>query len=321
MSDWRKAVLGALGYKPTPANMKFLTSWQAMEGGDTHNSAKFNWLNTTHGVGPAINSVGVKRFSSFGEGVRYTTETLMNGKYADILQGLAKGDPYAVDVSAGLQTWVSGRPDGNPTYASRVLGHQVSAPSPQRAQASVAGFKAKAAAVPRQSPQDKAWSQAISMIFEDDPEMQAIMRSIDDRGARAAGLVDPRGSLRQVDLAHPEYAGKGAAVTKVASQQLGKPYVFGSGPDTSSFDCSDLIQWAYGQLGVKIPRTTFDQIKAGRSVKGQKLQPGDLVFPSTHHVVMYVGGGKVIAAPHTGTVVQYQPLSRFGPLVDVRRVL
>jgi cell wall-associated NlpC family hydrolase len=105
---------------------------------------------------------------------------------------------------------------------------------------------------------------------------------------------------------------------------VGKPYVFGSGPNTDSFDCSDLIQWAYAQQGIELPRTTFDQIKVGKAINPNNikgLKPGDLIFPTDHHVVMYVGGGKVIAAPHTGTVVQYQPLSRFGKLLAVRRVI
>ena len=129
------------------------------------------------------------------------------------------------------------------------------------------------------------------------------------------GIVDPGG-----DLQHPE---GGNDVTKIAGTQIGKPYVFGSGPSTASFDCSDLIQWSYKQLGINLSRTTFTQIKEGRAVnwKKEQLQPGDLVFPSSHHVVMYVGNGKVIAAPHTGTVVQYQPLSQFGELYAVRRVL
>ncbi|MCI0440746.1 MAG: C40 family peptidase [Chloroflexi bacterium] len=130
------------------------------------------------------------------------------------------------------------------------------------------------------------------------------------------GVVDPGGSLKYVDIP----PGRLGGVVDAAQSQLGKPYVFGSGPDTKSFDCSDLIQWAYKQVGINLPRVTYDQIRAGRSVKGQKLRPGDLVFPSRGHVVMYVGNGKVIAAPHTGAVVQMQDLSSFGNLVDVRRI-
>jgi cell wall-associated NlpC family hydrolase len=154
--------------------------------------------------------------------------------------------------------------------------------------------------------------------------MSQLMAAMDDRMAQASGLVSPRGSIRPIASViadTPEGQGIGARLTKVAETQLGKPYVFGSGPDTSSFDCSDLIQWAYRQCGIQLGRDTYAQIREGRSVKGQKLKPGDLVFPSTHHVVMYVGDGKVIAAPHTGTVVQYQPISQFGSIVDVRRVL
>jgi len=142
------------------------------------------------------------------------------------------------------------------------------------------------------------------------------MQGMDDRTAQSSGLVAPRGSVRPIQA-----EGKGATrkLASIASTQLGKPYVFGSGPSTDSFDCSDLIQWTYKQMGINIPRVTYDQIKIGRSVKGKPLQPGDLVFPHKGHVVMYVGNGKVIAAPYTGTVVQYQPVPK-NPL-EVRRVL
>jgi cell wall-associated NlpC family hydrolase len=110
-----------------------------------------------------------------------------------------------------------------------------------------------------------------------------------------------------------------ADVVKFASSQLGKPYVFGSGADTSSFDCSDLVQWAYKQIGISIPRVTQDQVNAGREVgPKEKLKPGDLIFPHAGHVVMYVGNGKVIAAPYTGTVVQYQDVPKRW---RVRRIL
>jgi len=106
----------------------------------------------------------------------------------------------------------------------------------------------------------------------------------------------------------------GAQAVRKAATQLGKPYVFGSGPDTQSFDCSDLVQWSYRQLGIEIPRDTYGQQKALPLKSWSQLQPGDPIYrKSGGHVVIYAGGGKVIAAPHTGTVVQYQPLSNFPP--------
>lgn len=122
MADWRRALLRSIGAPVTPQNLKFLSNWQRWEGGHTNNSARFNWLNTTRGTGQSINDVGVKRFSDFNTGIRYTAETLMNGRYDDIVKGLSSGNPYSYNVSAGLQTWVSGRPDGNPEYARKVLG-------------------------------------------------------------------------------------------------------------------------------------------------------------------------------------------------------
>src|SRR6188508_321634 len=313
MADWRVAVLKRLGYKPTKQNLSFLDSWQRWEGGHTNNDAKWNWLNTTRGKGRSINSVGVKAFGSFGEGVQNTVATLRNGRYGDILEGLASGDPYTHDVSAGLQTWVSGSPTGNPGYAQKVLGRKVSG----KHTVPVPGAKLKLGPMPDLA--DDSWGYAMSLIFDDDPELAGLMTGLDpikkDAVAQKKGIVDPGGSLNPVDLP----PGDLGALLSAAQSQLGKPYVFGSGPDTKSFDCSDLIQWAYGQIGIHLPRVTYDQIKVGRSVKGKPLRPGDLIFPHAGHVVMYVGNGKVIAAPHTGTVVQYQDVP--SNYLEARRVI
>ena len=122
---------------------------------------------------------------------------------------------------------------------------------------------------------------------------------------------NPRVSKRG-NVAPVQATGDWAGVIAAAQTQLGKPYVFGSGPSTDSFDCSDLVQWAYRQQGVDIPRTTYEQMKVLPKKSWKNLAPGDLLYKNDGgHVVMYVGNGQVIAAPYTGTVVQHQPLSRF----------
>ena len=311
--DWRKALLRNLGYKPTNPNLRFLDTWQRWEGGHTNNDARFNWLNTTKdapGAIGSINSVGVKKFNSFQNGIRATAATLRNGRYKDILGALSSGNPYKFNPSAGLQTWVSGSPTGNPAYAQKILGGR----------ATVA--LAHTAAPHERPPRNNSWDYAMSLVFEDDPEMISLMQSLNphdlDKQMQTRGIVDPGGSLQPVPVGGQHDL---STVLEAAQSQLGKPYVFGSGPSTASFDCSDLVQWAYGQIGVRLPRTTFEQIHAGRSVKWNDLQPGDLIFPTGHHVVMYVGHGKVIAAPHTGEVVQYQPVTDFSNPVAIRRVL
>src|SRR6266496_2983092 len=137
-------------------------------------------------------------------------------------------------------------------------------------------------------------------------------------------LTPPRGTQAIASEYKPGLSGAVAdKVLAAAHNEVGKPYQWGSGPSTESFDCSDLIQYAYKQVGINLPRVTYDQIKVGHPVKWGEFQPGDLIFSHNGgHVVMYVGGGKVIAAPHTGTVVQYQPVSRFkDSFTTARRVL
>lgn len=90
---------------------------------------------------------------------------------------------------------------------------------------------------------------------------------------------------------------------RVAQKQIGTPYVWG-GAKPGGFDCSGLIQYAYAKAGVALPRTTYDMIKRGAPVQWGQFRPGDLVFTNGgDHVVMYIGNGKAISAPHTGAKV------------------
>ncbi len=90
--------------------------------------------------------------------------------------------------------------------------------------------------------------------------------------------------------------------------ELGKPYVFGDeGPDT--FDCSGLVQWALSRVGVKdVPRIAAAQQDWAIPVKTPRV--GDLVFfgDPAHHVGVYIGGNRMIDAPHTGAVVRVDNL-------------
>ncbi|SEO18065.1 C40 family peptidase [Actinacidiphila rubida] len=104
-----------------------------------------------------------------------------------------------------------------------------------------------------------------------------------------------------------------------ARQQIGKPYVWGAtGPD--SFDCSGLTQAAYKAAGINLPRTTYDQVNVGTRVSEANLQPGDLIFffSDVSHVGMYIGGGEMIHAPHTGTVVKIAPITEMPFYAAVR---
>jgi hypothetical protein len=92
-------------------------------------------------------------------------------------------------------------------------------------------------------------------------------------------------------------------------------YQWGGSSPKTGFDCSGLVQWAYAKAGIRIPRTSEEQILAsnGAHVSRKDLLPGDLVFfrdPSgdVHHVGISLGGDKFIGAPHTGDVVKVDSL-------------
>lgn len=100
-----------------------------------------------------------------------------------------------------------------------------------------------------------------------------------------------------------------------AFNQIGCPYVWGgTGPCTAGFDCSGLMQSAWGYAGVSIPRVSYDQMgglppvslhTASGAFTEANLQPGDILgFAGNEHVGMYVGNGKLIDAPVPGADVE-----------------
>ena len=114
-------------------------------------------------------------------------------------------------------------------------------------------------------------------------------------GGGGGTVVDPGGSGH-------------STVVGIAQRYLGVPYVYG-GASPSGFDCSGLTMYCYAQIGIGLSHGATDQQHASTPVPISALQPGDLVFfgsaAYSYHVGIYVGGGSMINAPHTGAVVSY----------------
>ena len=99
-----------------------------------------------------------------------------------------------------------------------------------------------------------------------------------------------------------------SGVVGVALQYLGTPYVW-AGASPGGFDCSGLVMYAYSQVGVSLPHSSYAMASVGTPVPKDQLQPGDIVFfDGDGHVGIYIGGGEFVHAPHTGTVVQVSSL-------------
>ncbi len=110
---------------------------------------------------------------------------------------------------------------------------------------------------------------------------------------------------------HPQAA-------SIALQYLGVPYVWG-GASPSGFDCSGLVMYVYAQLGISLPHYTVGQWDATEPISSPA--PGDLVFfNGLGHVGIYIGGGRFVDAPHTGSVVRIDSMSGFGGYDGARRV-
>jgi cell wall-associated NlpC family hydrolase len=104
-----------------------------------------------------------------------------------------------------------------------------------------------------------------------------------------------------------------------ATQQVGKPYVWGAeGPD--SFDCSGLTSQAWLHAGVVIPRTSEEQWAGLKHVPVDRMRPGDLIiyFADASHVALYIGNGKIISAPRPGRRVYVSPAGSMQILGVVR---
>ncbi|MBW3657886.1 MAG: C40 family peptidase [Actinobacteria bacterium] len=119
----------------------------------------------------------------------------------------------------------------------------------------------------------------------------------------------------------------GAAVVDAASRYLGIPYRWGGSDPATGLDCSGLVQRAFDDLGVTVPRTSVEQSKVGAPVASlADARPGDLIFWASsrpgqaNHIGIYVGDGKMLHAPQTGDVVKIAPVRTAAP-TTIRRVI
>lgn len=118
-------------------------------------------------------------------------------------------------------------------------------------------------------------------------------------------------------------SGRAGIAIKFALKQIGDRYVFGAA-GLIYWDCSGLMMRAYQAAGVSLPHSASAQSSYGRRVPLNQLRPGDIVFfgsPISHNGI-YIGGGRMVDAPHTGARVRVESFSsHFGrlSLVAARR--
>jgi cell wall-associated NlpC family hydrolase len=174
---------------------------------------------------------------------------------------------------------------------------------------------------------------------------QSRIKGVSERGDLATQAAESRqayqNAITQQNLGQYQFTGSfsvdaSAAIPGASSDNIGAraasmamqastnntPYVWGGNSLSTGVDCSGLVQQIYRQLGVNVPRTTYEQAKNGRQVSVNEVRPGDLVFYRNDlgHVGIYIGNGKIVHAANSklGTITSNLNNSNGRPTLILR---
>jgi cell wall-associated NlpC family hydrolase len=141
--------------------------------------------------------------------------------------------------------------------------------------------------------------------------------------APAVAATPPVPDERTRNLSEPAPT-SGERVARIAVKAVGVPYRWGGESPETGFDCSGLVRWAYGRIGIELPHNSYALYSVGRSVPRARMEPGDvLFFEGLGHVGLYLGRGRMVHAPQTGREVEVVRLgaTNYGSrLIGARRM-
>jgi cell wall-associated NlpC family hydrolase len=158
--------------------------------------------------------------------------------------------------------------------------------------------------MPAQAPETPSSADRSTMV---------ILRPPVDAGALSGAPTPATAAPAPPPVPPPSETGTlGERAVVIAATFAGLPYVYGGAYPGTGFDCSGYVQYVYGRLGVKLPRTTEAQYEATEHVPQASKEVGDLIFfgnpGAIYHVGIYAGGGRMWVAPHSGAVVQLETI-------------
>ena len=184
---------------------------------------------------------------------------------------------------------------------------------------------AKQRAAKASSDAQAAKDKAVQLLADIEARKQKLDEQI-QKVKQAAGLLSAsdQQSLQDTGGSVPNVDAPGAAAqtaVNAALNQRGTPYVWG-GESPGGFDCSGLVQWSYAQAGISLPRTAASQAAVGTPVSRSQLKPGDLVYfySPVSHIGIYIGGGKMVHAPTSGSVVKVSSIDNMSSYSGATRV-
>lgn len=207
------------------------------------------------------------------------------------------------------------------TRAAAVDGELNALEESARTGAAAEAKKAKEDAQEKADAEQKAKEEADRKAESERASRASARASLSTKSAPASSGSSSSSAAQGSGTVSAPATGSAAAIVNFARAQVGKAYVMG-GTGPSSFDCSGLVQAAYRQAGISLPRMSQAQSSAGTSVSLSALQPGDILYwgakGSAYHVAVYVGGGKFVGAQNSGTGIVERSLSYDKPTGAVR---
>ena len=195
--------------------------------------------------------------------------------------GTDVGESAGALADTGIGTMADGAREAVTTNAAIVVSSEAAAPAEATADAATSEVTTEAAPVEQPAPAEQYSSSNVESTSNQD----------------AAPAEAPSSS-------------SAGSIAATAMQYIGAPYVYGaSGP--SSFDCSGLVQYVYGQFGISVPHSSGGIRSAGTVVSAAAAQPGDVIWWSGH-VAIYTGDGMMVSADSPGQGVQYRAVDGGG---------
>ncbi|MFJ8541103.1 C40 family peptidase [Streptomyces sp. NPDC093586] len=201
-------------------------------------------------------------------------------------------------------------------YELRAERDAAAAAAAKEAEADLAEAKKKAAEAKKKAAEDarKKAAERASRAAE-----RATLSASVDTGSSSSSSSSSSGEA-SVSVSSSA-TGSAAAVVSFVQAQVGDAYVSG-GTGPNSWDCSGLVQAAFKQVNIDLPRVSQAQSTAGTQVSLSNLQPGDILYwggaGSAYHVGVYVGDGMFVGAQNPSTGVVLKPLSYDPPSGAVR---
>lgn len=142
-------------------------------------------------------------------------------------------------------------------------------------------------------------------------------------GAHAAigeTVVLEEPSVEENELEETEAAITGEDIVEYALQFVGNRYVYGGTSLTKGTDCSGFVMRVYEAFGFNLPRTSYDQRRAGHKVSADEMQPGDIVC-YYGHVAIYIGDGKIVHAANKNDGIKISNRYDYQKVVSIRRII